>query len=77
MYKEYDLKKLKLKRRGPLQDLSDDKQAKLRTSLSLDQDVVAYFKAKAEQPAALPFDEQINQVLRQVMVASLGNQADS
>ena len=46
MREEYDLKKLKVKRRGPLPELKDEKgkQAKVRITISLDQDIVTYFK---------------------------------
>jgi hypothetical protein len=33
----------------------------------LDKDIVDYFKAKAEEPGALPYQTQINQALRQVI----------
>ena len=46
MREEYDLKKLKVKRRGLLPELKDEKgkQAKVRITISLDQDIVNYFK---------------------------------
>lgn len=69
MRKEYDLNKLKVKRRGVLPELQgeDAKQAKVRITISLDQDVVDYFKHAAEQPGALPYQTQINQTLRKAI----------
>ncbi|MFV2056724.1 MAG: BrnA antitoxin family protein [Thiohalomonadales bacterium] len=69
MREEYDLKKLKVKRRGVLPGLQgeDVKQAKVRITISLDQDVVDYFKHAAEQPGALPYQTQINQTIRKAI----------
>lgn len=69
MRKEYDLKSMKVKRRGVLPGLQgeDAKQAKVRITISLDQDIVDYFKKAAETPGALPYQTQINQALRQAM----------
>ncbi len=65
MREEYDLNKLKVKRRGVLPGLQgeDVKQAKVRITILLDQDVVDYFKHAAEQPGALPYQTQINQTI--------------
>ncbi len=53
---EYDITKLKVKRRGVLPALQgqDTKLAKVRITISLDQDVVEYFKAIAENRAHCP-----------------------
>ena len=69
MREEYDLKKLKVKRRGPLPGLKDEKgkQAKVRITISLDQDIVNYFKQSADVAGSLPYQTQINQVLRRVI----------
>jgi uncharacterized protein (DUF4415 family) len=69
MRKEYDLKQMKVKRRGILPPLNqqETRQDQVRLTLTLDQDVVAYFKNAAEQTGALPYQAQINQGLRQVM----------
>lgn len=40
---------------------------KVRVSLYLDDDVVAYFKARAAQPEAAPYQAQINRTLREAM----------
>jgi uncharacterized protein (DUF4415 family) len=40
---------------------------KVRVNIYLDDDVVAYFKARAAQPHAAPYQTQINQTLRQAM----------
>ena len=65
MKKEYDLKKLKVKRRGPLpafEGKSPD-SAKIKITISLDREIVDYFKAEAEKPGAIPYQTQINQAL--------------
>jgi uncharacterized protein len=40
---------------------------KVRVTMFLDDDVVAHFKARAEQPNAAPYQTQINQTLREAM----------
>jgi len=40
---------------------------KARVNLYLDEDVVAYFKERAAQPHAAPYQTQINQTLREAM----------
>jgi uncharacterized protein (DUF4415 family) len=69
MKKDYDLKKLKIKRRGVLPELAAKKKdcSKIRITISLDCDVVDYFKSEAEAPGAFPYQTQINQALRGVM----------
>jgi len=69
MRKEYDLKKLKVKRRGLLPGLEAfaDKPTKVRITISLDGDLIAHFKAEADKPGGLPYQTQINQTLRQAL----------
>jgi uncharacterized protein (DUF4415 family) len=69
MRKEYDLKALKVKRRGPLPGARrrTAEQAKVRVTIALDSDVVEYFKQAAAQRGALPYQTQINQALRQAI----------
>ena len=69
MKKEYDLKTLKVKRRGVLPALQAEESAsnKLRITIALDKDVVNYFKAEATHPGAFPYQTQINQALRQLI----------
>jgi uncharacterized protein (DUF4415 family) len=66
MRKEYDLKKLRVKRRGPLPSLEGQAAdaAKVRVTVPLDRDVVEHFKAEAQKPGALPYQTQINRALR-------------
>jgi len=69
MRKEYDLKALKVKRRGPPsagRRQSVD-QVKVRVTIALDSDVVEHFKQAANQRGALPYQTQINQALRQAI----------
>src|SRR5205085_9755964 len=40
---------------------------KVKISILLDADVLAYFRARAERPHAAPYQTQINQELRQLM----------
>jgi uncharacterized protein (DUF4415 family) len=75
MRKDYDLKSLKVKRRGMLPGLKgQEAQAKVRVTIALDSDVVEYFKAEASKPGALPYQTQINQALRR---AAFGEAADA
>jgi uncharacterized protein (DUF4415 family) len=69
MRDNYDLTKMKVKRHGVLPELQgeDAKLAKVRITISLDQDVVDFFKNAAEQPGALPYQTQINQALRAII----------
>lgn len=69
MRKEYDLEKLKVKRRGLLPELQDakGKSTKVRITISLDQDIVEYFKQSADRVGSLPYQTQINQVLREAI----------
>ncbi len=71
MRKEYDLKKLKAKRRGMLPGLKTEgtAPAKVRITIALDDDVVEYFKAQSARPGALPYQTQINQALRRAIEA--------
>ena len=71
MRKEYDLKKLKAKRRGMLPGLKagEPPPAKVRITIALDDDVVEYFKTQSTRPGGLPYQTQINQALRRAMGA--------
>lgn len=67
MRKDYDLKSLKVKRRGILPGLRGQTpaQAKVRVTIALDRDIVEFFKDAAAARGALPYQTQINQALRQ------------
>ncbi|AXQ28374.1 CopG family transcriptional regulator [Solimonas sp. K1W22B-7] len=69
MRKEYDLKALKVKRRGPLASLQAQPvdATKVRVTIALDRDVVEHYKQIASQRGALPYQTQINQALRQAI----------
>jgi len=69
MRKEYDLRSLKVTRRGVLPGLRGEtpEQAKVRVTIALDRDVVEHFKEAAAQRGALPYQTQINQALRQAI----------
>lgn len=45
----------------------EPKHAKVRISIYLDADVLAYFRARAAQPHAAPYQTQINNELRAIM----------
>ncbi len=68
MQKEYDLTKLKVKRRG-LADLppQDEIPAQMECALLLDKEIVEFFQKAATQPNALPYQVQINQLLREII----------
>ncbi|HBL28077.1 MAG TPA: hypothetical protein DD490_14690 [Acidobacteria bacterium] len=66
MREEYELGTLKVKRRGPLPAFRDTTglPMKVHITVSLDQDLAEHFQAEAEKPGALPYQAQINQLLR-------------
>jgi uncharacterized protein (DUF4415 family) len=66
MRKEYDFKQLKVKRRGILPELKAS-TAKIRITISLDKDIIDYFKEEAKHPGAFPYQTQINQALRKMI----------
>src|SRR5689334_8449961 len=70
MREEYDLRKLKVKRRGPLPAFRDasERPIKVRITIALDQELVEYFRAEAAKPGALPYQTQINQTLRRAVL---------
>ena len=69
MRKEYDLKALKVKRRGVLPALREQaaEPMKVRVTIALDRDVVEHYKQAAASRGALPYQTQINQALRRAM----------
>jgi uncharacterized protein (DUF4415 family) len=69
MRQDYDLGKLKVKRRGPLPAFreAEGRPMKVRITITLDQDLVDHFKAEAAKPGALPYQTQINQALRKAI----------
>ena len=53
--------------------INKTKDSKLKISLYVDSDILAYFRIRAEQPNAAPYQTQINNELRRIMEAdSLG-----
>lgn len=62
MREKYNLKKLKVKRRGLLPELQAEKgkPVKVRITISFDQDMVEYFKQSADGVGPLPYQTQIN-----------------
>lgn len=69
MKKGYDLKELKVKRRGILPALQTEELTsnKVRITIALDKEVVDYFKMEARHPGAFPYQTQINQALRKLI----------
>ncbi len=69
MRDEYDLKTLKVKRRGILPSLKGQspEQAQLKITIALDDDLVNYFKAEVQEPDPQFYQIQINQTLRQAI----------
>lgn len=72
MQKEYDLTQLKVKRRGLLAGLppQDEEPTQVAVNLLLDKEVVDFFQKAAAQPNALPYQVQINQMLRELINAT-------
>ena len=79
MREEYDLDKLRVKRRGPLPSFqgSSERPAKVRITIALDQDLVEHFKREAAQPGALPYQTQINQTLRNALARQATGSAEA
>ena len=77
MKPEYNLKKMKVKRRGllPVFGAKTD-PAKNRITILLDKDVIEYFKSKSKHPGAFPYQTQINQALRSLIDDSHSNSSD-
>ncbi len=69
MREEYELKALRVKRRGPLPGFESpsERPTKVRITIALDQDLVEHFKAEASKPGGLPYQTQINQALRKAL----------
>lgn len=65
-----ELAKLKQLPRGsfkPRQGATDLKNCKVKITLYVDADILDFFKKRAEQPNAAPYQTQINNELRKVM----------
>ena len=73
MREEYDLKTLKVKRRGILPSLEGQspEQAQVKITITLDDDLVDYFKADSQQLDTQFYQTQINQTLRQAIQQKL------
>jgi len=56
-----------LQRHGREESTTQTPPTKVRISINIDSDVLNYFKARAAQPNAAPYQTQINNVLRTVM----------
>ena len=69
MRKEYDLRQLRVKRRGPPPGLEtrSERPPKVRITIALDQDLVEHFKEQASRPGGLPYQTQINLALRKAL----------
>jgi uncharacterized protein (DUF4415 family) len=75
---EMDLQLDKMKRlpRGSFKtkpNATNPENCKVKVSMYLDSDILTYFRQRAEQPNAAPYQTQINNELRKIMEAdSLG-----
>jgi|WetSurMetagenome_2_1015567.scaffolds.fasta_scaffold05393_8 hypothetical protein len=67
MRKEYDLKTLKVKHCGILTGLNPEIPAKVRVTLSLDMEIIEYFKLQAEQKGSSDYLKQINLALKNLV----------
>jgi len=56
-----------LQRHGQEESTTQALPTKVRISINIDSDILDYFKARAAQPNAAPYQTQINNVLRTVM----------
>lgn len=75
MRKEYDIEKLKIKRKGIHPKLSKPslENSKVKVTISLDKSVVDFFKERSGEPGALPYQTQINQTLHAALYSSKTN----
>ena len=64
----------KNKRHGVSTDAMEPRRTKVRVSIYLDLDVLDFFKGLAEEPGALPYQTQINAVLREILEKSQGGE---
>ncbi|MHB8368635.1 MAG: hypothetical protein ACYDBP_02945 [Leptospirales bacterium] len=75
MHKEYDLTRLQVKRRGPLEGLNGVPEApevesgQVQVTVMLDKDVTMFCEKKAMAPDGGSFTEVINRILREHMHA--------
>jgi hypothetical protein len=73
MRKEYDLTKLKVKRRGPIKGLHgvpeapEVKAGQIQVTMMLDKDVTQFYEEKAMSSKEGSFTEFINRILREHM----------
>ena len=73
MRKEYDLTKLKIKRRGPIKgfhgvpEAPEVKTGQVQVTMMLDKEVTNFYEEKAMSPDEGSFTEVINRVLREHM----------
>jgi len=67
MREEYDLKKLKVKRRGILPELQGQSpnDAKISITIALDEDIVDYFKSQKDVES---IQIKINQIIRRAIL---------
>jgi hypothetical protein len=73
MRKEYDLTKLKVKRRGPLDGLHgvpeapEVKTGQIQVTMMLDKDITRFYEEKAMSSEEGSFTNVINRILREHM----------
>jgi hypothetical protein len=73
IHKEYDLTKLKIKRRGSLEGLHgvpeapEVKTGQVQVTMILGKDVTQFYEEKAMSPGEGSFTEVINRILREHM----------
>lgn len=54
--------------RVTVREIPDKSVRKLRINIMLDEDIVEYFKQRAALPNAAPYQTQINQILRELII---------
>ena len=63
----------KFRRSRWAEKLRESRESKVKVSMYVDSDVLNYFKNRAEQPNAAPYQTQINSELRRVMENGSGD----
>jgi len=72
MRDHYDLKQLRVKRKGPLPALADQTPAtaKVRVTIDLDLELVEQLQRAAEEAGISSYRQMINDLLRQAMLSN-------
>jgi len=72
---EAEIPPVGIRRYRPSRFRVDPRDAKIKISMYLDGDVLEYFRKRADQPNAAPYQTQINSELRKIMENGSGSAA--